>query len=348
MTDSAQLPWPPGASTGIGSMPGEDPCATLRLVLDECPDLPFLPELPARGPGSGLVGRGAALLAGLAVDLQPSGWRLVDRPGRDLRRARELLSRDLDVLEEVAGDYTGPLKVQAAGPWTLAATVELNRGDKALADPGATRDLGESLAEGLRLHVADLRRRVPGATVLLQLDEPALPVVLLGRVPTASGFGALPAAEERMAEAVVAHVIASAGAIGVVHCCARGVPIGLLQRAGARAISLDTSFVSPADDDAFGEAVEAGVGLLLGLVPTAGRPSSGKSLSDPEATVAPVRSLWRRLGFAPDTLPGTVVVTPACGLAGATPAYARAALASCRAAAHVLAQDPEGPGGSRG
>jgi ammonia channel protein AmtB len=33
---------------------------------------------------------------------------------------------------------------------------------------------------------------------------------------------------------------------------------------------------------------------------------------------------------------GQVVLTPACGLAGASPAYARAALAHCREAARLL------------
>src|SRR5205823_2635600 len=81
------------------------------------PDFPHLPELPARGPGADLIGRTAALLVDVAVDLVPAGWRLVPRPGVDLRRARDLLERDLDLFTELAGGYTGPLKLQAAGPW---------------------------------------------------------------------------------------------------------------------------------------------------------------------------------------------------------------------------------------
>jgi methionine synthase II (cobalamin-independent) len=52
--------------------------------------------------------------------------------------------------------------------------------------------------------------------------------------------------------------------------------------------------------------------------------------------------LWRRLGFDAGRLPEAVVVTPTCGLAAASPAYARAALEHCRAAARSLADDPEG------
>ena len=76
-------------------MPGE----AVATVLGELPQLPHLPELPGRGPGADLVGRTAALLVDLHVDLQPSGWRLVDRPGMDERRARAYLGEDLDELE---------------------------------------------------------------------------------------------------------------------------------------------------------------------------------------------------------------------------------------------------------
>src|SRR3954447_24657016 len=131
-------------ATGIGSLPGEDIDAALALVFPELPDLPHLPELPARGPGADMIGRTAGVLVDLHVDLQPSGWRLTDRPGIDERRARDFLSRDLDAIEEHAGEYAGPFKVQVAGPWTLAASLERVRGDRALADLGACRDLAAS------------------------------------------------------------------------------------------------------------------------------------------------------------------------------------------------------------
>lgn len=324
--------WPPGSSTGVGSMPGDDIGSALRRVIEVCPDLPFFPELPTRGAGAGLIGRGAALMAGLAVDLQPSGWRLVDRPGRDLHRARDLLARDLDVLQEVAGDYAGLLKVQAAGPWTLAAGLELNRGDKSLADAGARRDVCAALAEGLAEHVAEIRRRVPGADVMLQLDEPSLPAVLAGRVPSASGFDVLRAIEEPEAETALSTVIGAAEAMTAVHCCAPGTPIALLLRAGARALSLDLAMLSARDDDDLGTAIENGAGLLLGVVPGVDAP-----LSAPSATVAPVRAMWQRLGFPADGLAATVAITPSCGLAGASPRHAWAALARCREAAQELA-----------
>ena len=142
----------PGRATGIGSWPGGDVLDTMRTTfgeLGEPPHLPYLPELPGRGPGSEIIGRGAVLLVDMPVDLQPSGWRLVDHPGRDLSRAQGYLREDLDVLAEVADGYEGPLKVQVAGPWTLAASLHLQRLERAVVDPGAARDITASLAEGV-------------------------------------------------------------------------------------------------------------------------------------------------------------------------------------------------------
>src|SRR5690349_20175409 len=153
-------------------MPGEDVREAVRVVLGELPDLPHLPELPGRGAHAAMTARALAVVADLGFDLQPAGWRLTDAPGVDHRRARSLLAEDLDALEEQADGFAGELKVQVAGPWTLAATVERPRGDRLLADHGACREVAQALAEGLATHVADVRRRVPGASLVVQVDEP--------------------------------------------------------------------------------------------------------------------------------------------------------------------------------
>ncbi|MFB4286592.1 methionine synthase [Nonomuraea sp. ATR24] len=318
-------------ATGVGSHPGEDHLEALRVVFGEVPGLPYLPELPARGVGADLVGRTAALLVDLPVEVQPSGWRIAGRPGRDHQRALDHLRRDLDGLEEVGHDYAGPLKLQVCGPWTLAGAIELRHGDKVLSDRGAVRDMIASLAQGVADHCADVRRRLPGVTgIVLQLDEPGLPGVLAGTVPTASGFGRLAAVEEWRVEESLRSFTDP-----VVHCCAPSAPFALLRRAGVRAVSVDASLIRRREEDAVGELVEAGIGLLLGVVP--GRDAR---LPDVGVVAKPALELWRRLGFAPERLAGQVVLTPSCGLAGASPAYAKAALAACRRAADVLRDDP--------
>jgi hypothetical protein len=321
-----------GGASGVGSLPGSDPAEAVRLVLGELPDLPHMPELPDRGVGADMVGRTAALLVDLAVDLTPAGWRLVPRSGMDQRRAREFLERDLDALTDVADRYTGPLKVQAAGPWTLAASLERSRGDRAVVDAGARRDLAQSLTEGLASHVSSVAARVPGASVIAQLDEPSVPAVLQGALPTVSGFGRLPAVEETVVEQELGTVVRGLPGQVVVHCCAPRTPLGLFRAAGAAAVSFDLALVQ--DLDAVGEAVDAGLHLLLGVVPGTDAP-----LPAAKATASRVQAWWRELGFSADDLAGAVTLTPACGLAGATPGYARDAMTHVREAAKYLQPD---------
>ncbi|MEU5945489.1 methionine synthase [Micromonospora sp. NPDC047465] len=334
MTDQA-WPWPAGAATGIGSLPGTDIAEAQRIVLGELPALPHLPELPARGPGADLVGRTAGLLVELPVELYAARWRIAPRPGRDLRRARDLMERDLDQLAEQAEEYAGPVKIQAGGPFTLAASLELPIGGRMLRDPGAVRDLTGSLAEGLRAHVAAVVRRLPHATVLLQLDEPSLPAVLAGRVPTESGFGVYRAVEPGVAGSLLRAVVEAAGVPVLVHCCAPDVPLELIRVAGAVGVALDLDLVT--DLDPLGEAIDAGLGLLAGAAPTR-PPAAGRAPTSAQVADR-VRQLWDRLGFPRRRLAEQVVVTPACGLANATPQYARAVLAACRDAGRRLAED---------
>src|SRR4051812_33930047 len=263
--DQRPVPTAWGPASGVGSLPGTDAAEAVRLVVGELPEFAHLPELPDRGAGADLIGRTAALLVDLAVDLTPAGWRLVPRQGIDQRRAQEFLDRDLDALYDVAGGYAGPFKVQAAGPWTLAAGLERTRGDRAVVDAGARRDLAQSLAEGIAGHVAAVASRVPGASVVVQLDEPSVPAVLQGGLPTVSGFGKLVAVQETVVEHELADLVRRIGVPVVVHCCAPRAPMDLFRAAGAAALSFDLGLVQ--DLDAVGTAIEAGIHLFVGVVP---------------------------------------------------------------------------------
>ncbi|MEU4146647.1 methionine synthase [Streptomyces parvulus] len=327
-----------GPATGVGSLPGDDAREAVKTATGTFEDFPFLPELPARGPGADMIGRSAGMLVELYARVEPSGWRLGDRPGRDTKRARAWLREDLDALEEFTQGYQGPLKVQAVGPWTLAAALELRGGEAVLSDPGACRDLAASLTEGLRLHLAEIRRRIPGARPVLQLDEPSLTAVLRGQVRTASGYRTHRAVDRQLVEAALREVAGSqsGGDPVVVHSCAPDVPFALLRRAGFAGISFDFSLLTERDDESIGEAAESGTRLFAGVVP-----GTDAALSDPAGSVMGVRTLWRRLGLRPELLAEAVTVTPSCGLAGASPAYARRALAQCVRAARSLADNPE-------
>jgi methionine synthase II (cobalamin-independent) len=321
----AQHQWEPGTATGIGSMPGTDPAEAMRVIAGELPDFPHLPELPARGPGADMIGRTAALLIDMPVEVTPRGWRLAERPGRDLARARSMLSTDLDVLEEQLHDYSGPVKIQLAGPWTLAATLELTRTmNMALYDPGAVADLAGSLAEAASQHVKDVAKRLPHAQLITQFDEPALTAVAEGTIPTASGMSRLAAIEEDPLRERLSQVLDAVPGYTIVHCCATAVRFEIMRRAGANGISFDLGQLRRGEVDAVAEVTDAGLGLFVGV--------DSKARESAER----VMQLWSRMGIPPKA--EQTVITPSCGLAGASPEEARATLARCHEAARILAE----------
>ena len=333
-------------------MPGTDPAEAMRVVAGELPDFPYLPELPDRGPGADLTGRTAALLVDMPAEVTPRGWRLAERPGRDLARARSMLASDLDVLEEVLQGFEGPLKIQLCGPWTLAATLELTRTmNVALADPGAVADLTASLAEGAAAYAADVARRVPGARLVVQFDEPALPSVIAGLVPSQSGMSRLAAIEADTARDRLNQVLSATPGYTVVHCCATTVPFGIIQKAGADGLAFDLSQLRRGEEDGVAEAAEAGLGVFTGAIPAVADPSGeARQTAEPggaRETAERVLRLWQRVGLPSATAADQAVITPACGLAGASPAQARAALTRCREAAAMLPELIEETRGSQ-
>lgn len=332
-------------ATGIGSWPGDDPREALVTVRDLVLDqdglgIPYLPETPGRGPGADIIGRGAAMLTDLPVELTPSGWRLTARPGRDLERSHSLWRQDLDELAEAYDGYSGPLKVSIAGPWTLAAAIELPRGERAVSDLGAALDLADALADGVTVLVADLARLVPGAVPVIQVDEPTLNAVLTGTLPTASGYGRVRAVDTQH---VLRGLVAVTGAYRgdtVIHCCDPTAPIPVLRQSGATAVSLDLTAASPTRWESVAATLESGIALYAGLLPTDG---SGSVRSASERLLAEAE----RVGVDARALDG-MVVTPACGLGlrdrETALAVQRAAIDLAGELSAVLGGPSDGPG----
>jgi methionine synthase II (cobalamin-independent) len=343
--DAATTALPRGTASGVGSMPGTDVAWALGVVRDVlahpgsdddlAAGVPFLPELPGRGPGADLVGRAAVRLVDLPVDLQPSGWRLVERPGRDMARAAAFWREDLDRLAEVLDGWQGMLKLQLAGPWTLAATLSLPRGERAVSDPGARRDLVDSTVESVGQLLADVGAAVPAARLLLQLDEPTLPSVLDGALPTASGLHRLRSVAASDVVDGLAAVVRSAreaGAATLVHCCADDPPVAVLRRTGADGVCLDTSTLGPSGWESVAAGVEDGVALWAGAVPT---PQSRLTADVVDESAARLARSWQDVGLPLAQL-ADLVVTPACGLAGCSPEDAVERLRACLAVQRQL------------
>ncbi|BBX39395.1 methionine synthase [Mycobacterium simiae] len=332
-------------ATGVGSWPGTAARSAAQIVVGELAGaLAHLVELPARGVGADLLGRAGALLIDVAIDTVPRGYRITARPGAVTRRAVSLLDEDMDALEEAwetAGLRGGghAVKVQAPGPITLAAGLELANGHRAITDAGAVRDLTASLAEGVATHRAALSRRLD-TPVVVQLDEPSLPAALGGRLSGVTALSPVAALDEAVAETLLDTCAAALGDDVLLHSCAPELPWELLGRSGIGAMSVDAATLTAADLDGIAGFVESGRTVLLGVVAATApqRPPSAEQVAT--ALVA----VTDRLDFARSALRDRIGVTPACGLASATPQWARTAIELARQAAEAFAEDPDAIG----
>jgi methionine synthase II (cobalamin-independent) len=328
-------------ATGIGSWPGTSPREAAEIVIGELHTLPHLVELPARGVGADMIGRAGALLVDIGIDTVPRGYRIANGRGAVVRRAASLLDEDIDALEEAwekAGlrGGTRTVKVQAPGPITLAAQLELPGGHRAITDAGAVRDLAGSLAEGVAAHRAQLQRRLD-TPVVVQFDEPSLPAALEGRLTGVTSLTPVHPVDESVAIGLLDDCVGVVGAEVALHSCAPGLPWKALQRSSIHAVSVDVSTLSAADLDGVGDFVDSGRAVLLGLVPTTAPPARPSAEEVAKAAV----TLTDRLGFPRSVLRDRIGITPACGLAGATPAWARTAIELAQKAADVFAEDPD-------
>ncbi|GLE50573.1 uroporphyrinogen decarboxylase/cobalamine-independent methonine synthase family protein [Mycobacterium montefiorense] len=328
--------------SGVGSWPGTAARPSAEVVVGElAAALAHLVELPARGVGADLLGRAGALLIDVPIDTVPRGYRIAARPGAVTRRAVSFLDEDMDALEE-AWETAGlrgsgrVVKVQAPGPITLAAGLELANGHRAITDPGAVRDLTASLAEGVATQRAALSRRLD-TPVVVQFDEPSLPAALGGRLSGVTSLRPVAALDESVAASLLDTCAETAGAEVVLHSCAAELPWDLLVGSAISAISVDTGTLKAADLDGIAAFIESGRAVMLGVVAATApdkRPAA-------EQVAAAVVAVTDRLGFGRSALRERIGVTPACGLAAATPQWARTAIELARKAAEAFASDPD-------
>lgn len=329
--------------TGIGPWPGTEPLQAQTTVMGDLTDvpsdvegLPFTVLLVDRGPWGEALGRSVGLMVDLPAELGVHGWKLTDHPGADLTRARSFAGEDLDALAVAAHGYAGPLVVPVLGPLSLAARVDLARGDRVLSDPAAVRDVSDSLAAGLAEHLTALVRAVPGAVPRVLIHEPLLAQAVAGVIPTFSGRGQLraiagPVAAERIGAVVTAARAAGAAALTVHVGTGWGV-IAAAKAARADAVGLEVGSVSEPGWERVAEVVEGGLGLWAQLPPAASSQGAGPDATGhAETLVGP----WRRVGLPVKDLADVVLVAGRPD-GSWTPDRARAALNDVIRAARVV------------
>ena len=226
------------------------------------------------------------------MDVQPYGWRIVDRPGKDFRRARSALSTDINILADVIGAEETPaadIKVQLRGPLSLAAGLHLHNGERALIDHGARRDLAASLAAGAGGYLSRVAAAAPGARIVVQIDEPEIASVLAGTIPTSSGYRTLrsvPGREATDAWQLVIDALRAAGAVEVVVSVPEvEAPFERILAAGADGIAVPLRALTSRQWEQLAGAVEAGKRLWAGALDVADPAAALPRVADVVETV---------------------------------------------------------------
>ena len=330
---------PRGIAVGLGSMPGTSAHEALGVITDQLSELVHIPELPARGPGAEMVGRAVGLLHrvddGFSLETTPSGWRVARGENRIMRRANSWFNEDFDELEFVAHEHSGFLKFQIAGPWTLAASIELVNGKRLITDHGAVQDFAQGIAAAIDNFLKEARRRMPHAQWIIQIDEPWLGGVVRGEVPTRTGRGSLPPVDGPIIQNVLENLVSrihDTEAAAWLHTCANQPPLKLIAQAGFDAVSVDFSMLQQSDEDLITDMWDKNIVLVAGLDTAA--------LSSPRGTLSPVIDLARRVSAPLETLKNLVNLSPTCGLAFS--ANPRAELKNLNEAAVILRELEEG------
>ncbi|MBN8882122.1 MAG: hypothetical protein J0H73_07390 [Salana multivorans] len=328
--------------------PGADPVAANRAVLDVVADppsgvsgTPGLLVLPHRGPAAAPIGRTLAIAESMPASLEPHGWRLAGRPSTEQRRAHRLVESDAEQLALGLAGYDGVVQLPVLGPFSLAAATWLPVGERVIVDGVARRDLVDSLALGVGRHLeavaaarelpvllgepasdpAGPREAAPRAQVLLQ--EPWLPQILAGSLPTFSGRRTLPALPAEVLAQGLRDLVAAWHPHEVIlqipgDVDAEVLDVVRLVRPGA--VQLDATTLGRPAWEALAEIVEAGVGLRWRSVPVVG---PGRERVEPREVALSILRPLRDVGLRPVDLPLAIT----SGLAEVSPVAAQATLA---------------------
>lgn len=322
---------------GLGDMPGADIASAADIISGEC-SLVFIPQLPARGVGSQLLGQTLAMLKDMPIDARARTWVLTARPQRSTWRTWDRLEADLDTCQAI-WPRLDALKFQVLGPWSLAASIELSNGHKAITDTGALRDITESFIHGIQNHCADLSRRFD-CRLELQIDEPKLPALAQGTLPGATDFDVLPAIPEiELGQRLHQVVERLSESVTIRLNSTQYVPLWqVVKTSGITELSIAPGMLhTTAHFDGLGDAIAHGCRIGLGI--THAGDSIDTALEHPRTKAQAVARLWDKLGFDRSTLAKTVDIHTKSSLDTASLMDAAAALRMARVIDEMITRD---------
>lgn len=304
--------------TAIGSMPGTNMAETMQQVADSIPELIALAELPERGPGGEMLGRTFGILnqldSSFSIDTTVTGWRQSRGENQVMRRAKSWYQEDLDWLEQTVGDDAFNLKLQFAGPVTLASFVEPVAGERLVQDAGAVRELAVGLGEALKLQLIDIKRRLPNATISVQLDEPGLELAVQGGLKRRSGRGNLEPIPSQQVIEWLNSTLESAElkpSDSWVHSCATNFASDVFKKLNVGTWAVPFSAIrGPRNFEVVSNFWDQAGFLVIGVNP--------QKLVEPvgfQSIITAVNKFAKQIGLPVDELPARLGLSPECGLA---------------------------------
>ena len=332
--------------SGLGAWPGQEPLLAHQAVVDgladaPVPGLPHLAVLTDRGPWAAPIGRTLALAESTSASLEPHGWRL-GSSSKEQHLAHSTLALDIEAFAIASSGYQGPVALPVLGPLSLAASVWLPVGERALADRSAVTDLSAALAVGVRRHaeaVAHGRglgqadpdsQGVAGTTIVLH--EPFLEHVVRGGIPTFSGMSRLRTVEPTVASELLRNLVESWVGFDVVLVVpANETAIAAARAAGVKRIATDLTALDRAGWDELATAVEAGIGVWASSVPH----RRDDATPHPGQAARAILSPWRAVGL--ETTDWSLVLSARPGLGELSHQAARDTLRDVGRAAAALA-----------
>jgi len=292
----------PGVATGIGSLPHTDPRAAADLVLRCLPEMPAVPQLPARDPREGMIAQWVAALPEARVEADGS----LTLDGKSDLEPECVVDRDahagllafVDAVHEhdraparVKAQMTGPLKLGVA---LHAAGMPERRAFRRAAT------LARAWAVELERLMAE---QLPASALVLFFDEPALVTWRRGS----------PLLDRESAIDVLSGTLASVDCVTGVHVCGDG-DVLLALEAGPTVLGVEVSDDLTDHSVVLARFLDGDGWVAWGAVPT-DRPV-GESADPHWRRLASTWCELTRRGCDPVPLRSRGLITPACGLAG--------------------------------
>jgi hypothetical protein len=292
----------PGLATGIGSLPYTDARSATESVLRCLPELPAVPQLPARDPREGMIAQWLGALSEVTVDTDGAITVHGVSTAPPECVFSEATHAGVIAFIEIAGALDPPLvrvKAQITGPLTLGVALHA----AGMPERFAFRRAAEVVRAWAVALEELLRHELPHTSVVLFLDEPAL-------VTWRRGDALL---DREAAIDVLSGALAAVDCVSGVHVCGDG-DLGLALEAGPQVLGVEVSDALVRDTVALARFLDGDGWIAWGAVPT-DRPV-GESADPHWRRLASVWCELTRRGCDPVSLRARGIITPACGLAG--------------------------------